>query len=108
MILQLKPSVNADQVTALAIPNQAVFFQSNDSYTFILPSAIKEVPASLYGYTEKSWVTDSDIQLAGKAYKSGVREVSWGKTTIGGTSSNTVMIAGQLNRKSSLKLLPAC
>jgi 3-deoxy-7-phosphoheptulonate synthase len=104
MILQLKPSVKADQVNLLAIPNQAVFFQSEDSFTFILPAAIKEVPASLEQYTEKSWVTDSDIQLAGKAYKSGVREVSWGKTVIGGTSSNTVMIAGPCSVESEEQL----
>ena len=104
MILQLKSSVGDDQVAGLATPNQAVFFKTGDTYTLVLPAAVKEVPASLESLTEKSWVTDSDIQLAGKAYKSDVRQVSWGKTTIGGATSATVMIAGPCSVESEEQL----
>lgn len=104
MILQLKENQNETSVAALAAENRAVYFQSQGSYTLVLPAAVKEVPATLQPATERYWVTESDIQLAGKTYKKDVRKINWGSTTIGGDTGTTVMIAGPCSVESEEQL----
>jgi len=104
MILQLKPSANSENIPELAAAHQAVFFKAADAFTFVLPFAVKEVPPALEPFTDKSWATDSDIQLASKQYKSNVREVKWGTTVIGGNTNHTVMIAGPCSVESEEQL----
>jgi 3-deoxy-7-phosphoheptulonate synthase len=49
-------------------------------------------------------VSDSDMQLASRQYRNETRTVSWGKTTIGGSSNNTVIIAGPCSAESAEQL----
>lgn len=104
MILQLRQNISHEEATMLAVANQAAFFQENGAYIFVLSSSVKSVPAALEAYTDKSWVTDSDIQLASKQYRNEVREVKWGKTIVGGNTGNTVMIAGPCSVESEAQL----
>ena len=55
---------------------------------------MKEVPASIENDVDKSWVFDTDIQLASKKYRSNKREVKIGNSIIGGTTNSTMLIGG--------------
>lgn len=94
MIVKLNEGIQYEEAVRLSADNQAVFFQSGGYYTLVLSSSVKVIPENLVSKTREFIVTDSDIQLAGKGYNPGVRKISWGKTTIGGDTGNTVMIAG--------------
>lgn len=94
MIVQLEDKFQHEEVAKLSLENQAVFFHSGSGYTMVLPSSVKTLPDNLVSITKDYTVTDSDIQLASKNFMSGVRQISWGGTTIGGNTSNTVVIAG--------------
>lgn len=104
MILHLPTSLSAEQTNQLALRHQAVFYTSQEHLIFVLPSAIKEVPEELKPLVTGSWVSDSDIQLASKSYRSDVREVKWGKTIVGGSTNATVMIAGPCSVESEEQL----
>jgi 3-deoxy-7-phosphoheptulonate synthase len=104
MILHLSKSLSSDQISEYALRHQAVHYTNNEHVVFVLPSAIKSVPEELKSFTQDSWVSDSDIQLASKSYRSNVREVSWGKTRIGGNTQSTVMIAGPCSVESEEQL----
>jgi 3-deoxy-7-phosphoheptulonate synthase len=104
MILHLKSTLSADQISQLALNNQAVYYTNESHLIFVLPASIKAVPEELKPFTEESWVTDSDIQLASRSYRTDVREVTWGNTTIGGSSNSTVMIAGPCSVESEEQL----
>jgi 3-deoxy-7-phosphoheptulonate synthase len=69
-----------------------------------LPSAIKTLPPALESLAKHFWVSDSDMQLASRQYRNETRTVSWGNTTIGGSSNNTVIIAGPCSAESAEQL----
>ncbi len=104
MILHLQNSLSKEQTAELALRHQAVFYSNAEHLIFVLPSAVKTVPEELKPFTEASWATDSDIQLASKAYRPDVREVRWGNTVIGGNTNATVMIAGPCSVESEEQL----
>jgi 3-deoxy-7-phosphoheptulonate synthase len=94
MIVHLKEQVPESRAAEHAVTNQAIHFRSGNRYVLVLPSSVKTLPASLEAETEQFWACDSDIQLAGKAYRPETREVRWGKAVVGGNTGNTVVIAG--------------
>ncbi len=104
MILHLQHTLSTYKTAELALKHQAVFYSNKENIIFVLPSAIKSVPEELKPFTEESWVTDSDIQLASKSYRKNIREVRWGNTVIGGDSRSTVMIAGPCSVESEEQL----
>ena len=104
MILHLSKSLSSEQISEYALRHQAVHYTNNEHVVFVLPSAVKEVPEELKSFTQDSWASDSDIQLASKSYRSNVREVAWGKTSIGGNTQSTVMIAGPCSVESEEQL----
>jgi 3-deoxy-7-phosphoheptulonate synthase len=71
---------------------------------FVLPSAIKTLPPALESLAKHFWVSDSDMQLSSRQYRNETRTVSWGNTTIGGSSNNTVIIAGPCSAESAEQL----
>ncbi len=93
MIIQLKNNVSREKAAALASKSNA-FHISNEYQVLITGSGIKELPKSLEGFAEKTWVFANDMQLASKAYQAGKRSVKFGNVTIGGTTNQTVLIGG--------------
>ena len=93
MIIQLKNNVSREKAAALASESNA-FHISNEYQVLITGSGIKELPKSLEGFAEKTWVFANDMQLASKAYKADKRSVKFGNVTIGGTTNQTVLIGG--------------
>ncbi len=104
MILHLHKSNLPQPLGELAASHQAVWFEATDYYVFVLSSSVKEVPHTLEKSVQAAWPCDSDIQLASKNYRKNLREVRWGKTSIGGDSQNTVMIAGPCSAESVAQL----
>lgn len=94
MILHLKNSVSKEEAAKLAASIQAFCIHEGDFTILITGSGMKEVPAELAGKVDDSWVFANDIQLASRNYRSETRTVSIGKTTIGGSTKNTVLIGG--------------
>jgi 3-deoxy-7-phosphoheptulonate synthase len=93
MIIQLKNNVSREKAAALASESNA-FHISNEYQVLITGSGIKELPKSLEGFAEKTWVFANDMQLASKAYQADKRSVKFGNVTIGGTTNQTVLIGG--------------
>ena len=93
MIIQLKNNVSREKAAALASESNA-FHISNEYQVLITGSGIKELPKSLEGFAEKTWVFANDMQLASKTYQADKRSVKFGNVTIGGTTNQTVLIGG--------------
>ena len=93
MIIQLKNNVSREKAAALASESNA-FHISNEYQVLITGSGIKELPKSLEGFAEKTWVFANDMQLASKAYQADKRSVKFGNVTIGGTTNQPVLIGG--------------
>ena len=93
MIVQLKSSVTDQQASHLAVSNQAIWFKEGSTHVLVLSSKVKSVPVELEKQSDQHWVTASDIQLADRTYRD-KRTVTVGGLSIGGTTKNTMMIAG--------------
>ena len=104
MIVHLDLGISDDKAQELAMAHQAIWFKANDDLVFVLPSAIKTLPPALESLAKHFWVSDSDMQLASRQYRNETRTVSWGNTTIGGSSNNTVIIAGPCSAESAEQL----
>jgi 3-deoxy-7-phosphoheptulonate synthase len=94
MILHLKNSVSKGNAQTIADSIGAFLIHSDGKNVLISGSGMKEVPASIENDVDKSWVFDTDIQLASKKYRSNKREVKIGNSIIGGTTNSTMLIGG--------------
>jgi 3-deoxy-7-phosphoheptulonate synthase len=93
MIVHLKSSVNDAQANELAVKNQAIIFKDGSTHVLVLSAKVKDLPENLHAHADKHWVTATDIQLADRNYHD-KRTVTIGDVSIGGTTRNTLMIAG--------------
>lgn len=107
MIVHLKESVGAQQAAELATKLKALHFEKEGKFILVTESKLKEVPAEVEQYVEAFWPFDNDIQLASKKYQSAKREVSFGNTTIGGDTHNTVLIGGPCSVESEEQIRSA-
>lgn len=93
MIVHLKKDITQAEAEALAVKYQSVLFQ-NGTWVLVTPSKLKSADAELQSKADAVFVTETDIQLAGKAYMNGKRSVAIGSTIIGGNSNNSIVITG--------------
>jgi 3-deoxy-7-phosphoheptulonate synthase len=94
MIIELKKTITAQQAAVLAEKYQSVLFE-NGTQVLVTSSKLKQPYGELEQAAEKIYVTDTDIQLAGKQYLSIKREVTIGESVkIGGNTNNTIVITG--------------
>ena len=94
MVIELKRGLEASQAKELAVQARCILFQEEGRFILVSASSVKVLPESLAAYTEASFVTSSDIQLASKEYRKDRREIDLGFAKIGGETRNTVMITG--------------
>lgn len=94
MIIHLKKTVSQEQAIALAENHKAFLIEEDGIQVLITGSGVKEVPADLVEFTANNWVFANDLQLASSKYKKEKRTVKIGNVTIGGTTGNTLLIAG--------------
>lgn len=93
MIVHLNKTVSREQAEQLAQKYQAVLID-NGNLVLVTPSKLKAADEELQKVAEQVFVTDTDIQLAGKQYIATKRTVDLGGVTVGGNTNNTVVITG--------------
>ncbi len=94
MIIHLKSSVDEASAQNLAWKNASILIRKEKGHVLVTVSGLKELPANLETHTDEFFVTSSDIQLASKEYKKEKQEVTVGEVTVGGSSADTIIIAG--------------
>lgn len=94
MIIHLKSNTSESIANEIGQQLQAIIFKEADYFVLVSPSALKAVPEAIQPHVQAAWPMDSDIQLASKNYKTELRKIRWGNTEIGGSTGNTVVIAG--------------
>jgi len=93
MILHLKSDLSETEARALAAEHQA-FYLFDQTHVLITGSSVKSVPENLINHTVSSWEFPNDMQLSSRKYQATTRTLSFGNTRIGGSTRNTVLIAG--------------
>ncbi|MBK9012839.1 MAG: hypothetical protein IPM82_01435 [Saprospiraceae bacterium] len=94
MIIHLKNTVAKPTAHEIGQQLQSIVFQEADYFVLVTPFALKTLPDAVLPLVQASWPMDSDIQLASKNYRDELRRIRWGSTEIGGSTKNTVVIAG--------------
>lgn len=93
MIVHLNKSVSKEQAEQLAGKYQSILFE-NGKFVLVTPSKVKAADDELKKVADEVFVSDTDIQLAGKQYIATKRTVDLGGVTVGGNTNNTVVITG--------------
>lgn len=94
MIIHLKQDVSEEKASALAEQLQAIHVKDAAQHILVTPSKLKSLENGINDWVDEYFVSDTDIQLAGRHYRDEVREVKLGNVTVGGSTNNTVMISG--------------
>jgi len=104
MILHLHKTTTQAQAQQLAESIQAILIKQ-EQFVLVTSSRVKVVPEEAVAFTEKSFPTDTDIQLAGRGYINAVREVNLGNgVVIGGTTNHTALITGPCSVESETQI----
>ena len=93
MIVHLNKNISKDKAEELAHKYQAALFQ-NGSFVLVTSSKVKAASDELKELAEGIFVTDTDIQLAGKQYLAQKREIKIGNFSIGGATNHSLVITG--------------
>lgn len=93
MIVHLNKNVSKEQAQNLAEKYKAILVE-NGKLALVTSSKLKVANDELKAAAEEVFVTDTDIQLAGKQYIATRREIKVGDVVIGGSSNNSVIITG--------------
>lgn len=94
MIIHLKKEIGAQKAQQTAKELNAFLIDRPEYYILISGSGHRELDSKYESDTLSKYVFQDDIQLASKKYRNEVREIQIGKTTIGGKTGNTLLIAG--------------
>ncbi|MFN8315966.1 MAG: 3-deoxy-7-phosphoheptulonate synthase [Chitinophagales bacterium] len=94
MILHLHKGTTEEHAQTMAKETKSTISFDGEKYVLVTSSKVKEVPEIAKTLVSESFVTSSDIQLASKEYQQAVRTIQLNDFAIGGTTYNTVMIAG--------------
>ncbi len=94
MIIKLTKSASEKSINEIIEFYGALHFTKEGQTTIITSSSVKKIENKFEPFVEDLTITESDIQLASKAYKNSVREVNLGPIVIGGNTNNTVLISG--------------
>ncbi len=93
MIVHLNKSISKEQAQQLAEKYQSILFE-NGKLVLVTPGKLKTADEELKKVSDEIFVSDTDIQLAGKGYIATKREIKLGDVTIGGSTNNTLVITG--------------
>jgi len=104
MIIDLKKEVSSARAEELAQMARAFLIHDGERYVLINGSGVKELPAGLEADTDKMYVFADDMQLSSRKYRNHTRTVRFGNTVIGGSSGNTVVIAGPCSVESESQI----
>jgi 3-deoxy-7-phosphoheptulonate synthase len=104
MILHLKRNVSEAIAKELATKIQAFHIKNGEQHILITGSGVKEVPNEAEAFTEQHWSFPNDMQLSSASYQKEKRTVQIGKSTIGGNTKNTLVIAGPCSVESEQQI----
>lgn len=93
MIVHLHKNISKETAQNLADKYQAVLFE-NGRLVLVTSSKVKLPGDELKQWAEEVFITDTDIQLAGKQYISSKRQITLGDIVFGGSTNNSVVITG--------------
>lgn len=94
MILHIDKNIDPQKLQQMADKYEAITLINEDFNILITPSAFKKTEDSDAEFVKKSFVFDSDIQLASKKYLNGKRSIKIGNDSIGGQSRNVLLASG--------------
>ncbi len=94
MILHLNKDTTDEKAASLGESLQAIHLKTADRHVLVTSAKEKEPAKEVKPYLEEYFTMDTDIQLASKSYKAGKRSIKIKKESIGGSSNNTMLIAG--------------
>ena len=94
MIIHLNKSIEKAKAEELGRQYEAICLNNGEQYVLVTSSKVKEADATLKAAADDIFVTDSDIQLAGKKYIADTRTIDLGVVQIGGSNNNTIVITG--------------
>jgi 3-deoxy-7-phosphoheptulonate synthase len=94
MVIHLNKNVSTEKAEELGVLTKSIHFFNGSNHVLVTSSKVKELPVELKEFTELSFPTSTDIQLASKEYLKEVRSIDIARTTIGGSSKNTIVITG--------------
>lgn len=104
MIIHTHTHISESAAMAAAEKTKSICFHDGDRFVLVTPSSVKELPPALEEVSAEHWVSQSDIQLAGKHYRNQTREVQLGDQRIGGNTKNTIVIAGPCSVESETQI----
>jgi len=93
MIVHLNKNISKEQAQQLAEKYQSILFE-NGKLVLVTSSKLKVADEELKKASDEIFVADTDIQLASKNYIATKREIKLSDVSIGGNTSNTVVITG--------------
>lgn len=94
MIIHTKSNISEKQAHDLAKATQSAIFHNGLRFVLVTPSKMKEVPSQYASMVENAWPMNDDLQLGSRSYLTETRTVKIGSVEIGGSSKNTIVIAG--------------
>jgi len=94
MIIELKKGTEDQKIQEMADAMKAIRVNSGDRDILVTSSSRKEIEGQYEKYADATFVFDDDIQLASNRYIKETREITVGNVTIGGSTGNTMVIAG--------------
>ncbi|MEZ4721368.1 MAG: 3-deoxy-7-phosphoheptulonate synthase [Flavobacteriales bacterium] len=94
MIIHTKPNTSESEAHELAKATESSIFYDGMQFVLVTPSKLKEVPSQFQGIISESWPMADDLQLGSRSYRSETRTIRLGNVEIGGSTNNTIVIAG--------------
>ncbi|HEU4718767.1 MAG TPA: 3-deoxy-7-phosphoheptulonate synthase [Bacteroidia bacterium] len=94
MIIELKNTVAEKRAQEMAQQLKAFCVHYDGKYVLITSSSVKELDAKFQGEADRVTVLNDDMQLSSRAWKKETRTININGTVIGGSTNNTMLIAG--------------
>jgi 3-deoxy-7-phosphoheptulonate synthase len=94
MIIHLKKDAGINKAEEIAKEINAFLIERNDYFILISGSGHKTFDPKYNELVSERFVFNDDIQLASRMYRNETRQVKIGNVTIGGSTGNTILIAG--------------
>ncbi len=104
MIIHLKEGTGKEDAMRMAEELNAFCIKKPEGYVLINSSKIKETDKKHKAHIDKEFVFDSDMQLSSRKYMASTRDIAFGNVQIGGSTNNTIVIAGPCSVESEAQI----
>ena len=94
MIIHLKKNIKEEEAKKIAELTESIIFKKNNFFILITPSKLKIPPVEFKNMIADFFPMENDMQLSSKKYSKKTREINFNNISIGGNSSNTLLITG--------------